>query len=65
MVVAVVTEQFVLGGVEDEGDVAVRAALGVSAVVAEDLRRESAPVEEQDGLAVVFEGFLERFGQRA
>jgi len=50
LMVAVMADQMLFGGVIGERDVAVGATFGVAALEAEDLRRESAAVQEKDDL---------------
>jgi hypothetical protein len=50
LVVAIMAEQETLRFMESEGDIAARAAQGMTAVPAEDIGSRAAPVQEQDGL---------------
>ena len=63
-VVAVVTQQSLEAAVVHERDVAVLAALDLVAVEAQDLRRESTAVEEEDRLTSRRERLLERAQER-
>ncbi len=64
LVVAVMAEQDALGFMEGEGDIAARAAHGVTAVPAEDVSSRAAPVQEQDRLLLALEHLTQRLLQR-
>lgn len=63
LVVAVVTAEFFILSVEGEGDGAVGAGEAVAAFSADDEGGEGTSVEEEDGLGLVVEGFLEGLGE--